>query len=96
MPGLDPGPGERRVVDQAGIGKAPEHGFGGCGWHAAAAERGGELDPRRGRGGQYLQADLPGPLFGSPPVVWDGELADGDPEACQPTFRVPARFPVTP
>ena len=37
VPGLDPGPGERRVVDQASVGEPAQHGFGGFGGHAAAA-----------------------------------------------------------
>jgi len=63
VPGLDPGAGKRRVVDQANVGEAAKHGLGGLARHAAAAERGGELRPGPGRGGQQPQADLPGLRF---------------------------------
>jgi hypothetical protein len=39
VPGLDPGPGERGVVDQPGIGEAVQDGFGGLVGDAAAMHR---------------------------------------------------------
>ena len=80
MPGLHPGPGERRVVDQADVGEAAEYGLGGPGRYPAAAQRLGQLGPGPGRGRQQPQADLPGLRF----RVTDLVLSDvaRDPEAC--------------
>ena len=63
VPGLHPGPCERRVVDQAGVGKPAEHGLGGLGGHATAPQRLLQLSPGPGLGRQQPQADLPSPGF---------------------------------
>ena len=61
VPGLHPGPRERRVVDQAGFGEPAEHGLGGVVGHAAALQRLRQLSPGPGLSRQQPQADLPSP-----------------------------------
>jgi len=61
VPGLHPGPCERRVVDQAGVGEPAQHGLGGIVGHAAAPQRLRQLGPGPGLGRQQPQADLPSP-----------------------------------
>jgi hypothetical protein len=58
VPGLHPGPRERRVVDQAGLGEPAEHGLGGVVGHATALQRLRQLGPGPGLGGEQPQADL--------------------------------------
>jgi hypothetical protein len=61
VPGLHPGPRERRVVDQAGVGEPAQHGLGGIIGHAAAPQRLRELSPGLGLSREQPQADLPSP-----------------------------------
>ena len=63
VPGLHPGPRERRVVDQAGVGEPAQHGLGGIVGYATALQRLRQLGPGPGLGRQQPQADLPGPGF---------------------------------
>ena len=63
VPGLHPGPRERRVVDQAGVGEPAEHGLGGICGHATAPQRLRQLGPGPGLSRQQPQADLPSPGF---------------------------------
>ena len=63
VPGLHPGPRERRVVDQAGFGEPAEHGLGGVGGHATALQRLSQLSPGPGLSCQQPQADLASPGF---------------------------------
>ena len=63
VPGLHPGPRERRVVDQAGVGEPAEHGLGGIGGHATAPQCLRQLSPGSGLSRQQPQADLPSPGF---------------------------------
>ena len=63
VPGLHPGPRERRVIDQAGVGEPAEHGLGGIGGHTTALQRLRQLGPGPGLSGEQPQADLPSPGF---------------------------------
>jgi len=63
VPGLHPGPRERRVVDQAGVGEAAQHGLGGIGGHATALQRLCQLGSGPGLSRQQPQADLPSSGF---------------------------------
>jgi hypothetical protein len=63
VPGLDPGPRERRVIDQAGVGEPAEHGLGGIGGHTTALQRLRQLGSGPGLSRQQPQADLPSPGF---------------------------------
>jgi len=63
VPGLHPGPRERRVVDQTGFGEPAEHGLGGIVGHATALQRLRQLSPGPGLGCEQPQADLPSPGF---------------------------------
>jgi hypothetical protein len=63
VPGLHPGPGERRVVDQAGFGEPAEYGLGGIVGYATTLQRLRQLSPGPGLSGQQPQADLPSPGF---------------------------------
>ena len=63
VPGLHPGPRERRVVDQAGFGEPAQHGLGGVVGHATALQRLRQLGPGPGLSGEQPQADLPSPGF---------------------------------
>jgi len=63
VPGLHPGPRERRVIDQAGVGEPAEHGLGGVGRHAATLQRLRQLGSGPGLSRQQPQADLPRPGF---------------------------------
>jgi len=56
-------PGERGVVDQAGVGEAGENGFGGLGRDAAAVHRLGSCARVLGAAASQSQADLPGAGF---------------------------------
>ena len=59
MPGLDPGPGERGIVDQPDLGEPAEDRLRDIVRHPAAAQRAGELRPGARPGGKQPQADLP-------------------------------------
>jgi hypothetical protein len=61
--GLHPGPRERRVVDQAGVGEPAQHGLGGIGGHATTLQRLRQLSPGPGLSCEQPQADLPSPGF---------------------------------
>jgi hypothetical protein len=63
VPGLHPGPRERRVVDQAGFGEPAEHDLGGVVGYAATLQRLRQLSPGPGLNRQQPQADLPSPGF---------------------------------
>ena len=63
VPGLHPGPRERRVIDQAGVGEPAEHGLGGIGGHTTTLQRLRQLGSGPGLSRQQPQADLPGPGF---------------------------------
>jgi hypothetical protein len=63
VPGLHPGPRERRVVDQPGVGEPAQHGLGGIVGHATALQRLRQLSPGLGLSRQLAEADLPGPGF---------------------------------
>ena len=63
VPGLHPGPRERRVVDQAGFGEPAQHGLGSIVGHATALQRLRQLSPGPGLNRQQPQADLPSPGF---------------------------------
>ena len=51
VPGLHPGPRERRVVDQAGVGEPAQHGLGGIVGYATALQRLRQLSPGPGLSG---------------------------------------------
>jgi hypothetical protein len=63
VPGLHPGPRERRVVDQAGFGEPAQHGLGSIVGHATALQRLRQLGPGPGLSCEQPQADLAGPGF---------------------------------
>ena len=60
VPGVDPGRGERAVVDEADLGEAGQDRGGGVVGDAALGQRGGELRPGPRPQRQQPQADLAG------------------------------------
>ena len=60
VPGLHPGPGEGRVVDQARLGEPVQDGLGGRARGVPPAQRVRELGAGPRRQGEQPQADLPG------------------------------------
>lgn len=64
LPGVDPGAGEGRVVDEPDLGEAVEQPVGDLGRDVALGERPGQLGPAARPVGEPAQQDLPGDVLG--------------------------------